>query len=105
MRLRYLVLLLATRAGGELVVTKRERAHLIIGPLRLVDKVQAAVYDEGVHMACLLTETGDAISALLGSAELELEQRLVSGANDAEVVGHFVRIRREDGKSGSDWKE
>ena len=105
MRLRYLVLLSATRAGGEPVVTKRERAHLIIGPLQLVDKVQAAMHDERVHMARLLTKTGDAVSALLGSAELELEQRLVSRANDAEVVGHFVRVRTEDGKSGSDWTE
>lgn len=45
--------------------------------------------DEGVHLACLLTETGDTIPTLLGSAKIELEQRLVSRADDAEVVGHL----------------
>ena len=44
--------------------------------------------DERVHMACLLTETGNAIAALLGGAEFELEERLVLGAYYAEVVGH-----------------
>lgn len=58
--------------------------------------------DERVHMARLLTETGDTISALLGSAKFELEQRLVLGANNAEVVGHSVRINKEADKSGSD---
>ena len=44
--------------------------------------------DERVHMACLLTEAGNAIAALLGGAEFELEERLVLGAYYAEVVGH-----------------
>ena len=69
---------------------KSGEVHLVVGPLQLVYKVQASVYDERVHVACFLTEAGDAIPALLGSAEFELEQRLVSGADDAEVVGHFA---------------
>ena len=66
---------------------------MVVGPLQLVYEVQAGVYDEWIHVAGLLTEAGDAISALLGSAEFELEQRLVSRADDAEVVGHFSRFK------------
>ena len=47
--------------------------HLVVGPLQLVDEIQAAVDDERVHVPCLLAEAGDAIAALLGSAEFELE--------------------------------
>ena len=68
---------------------ERKDVHLVIGPLQLVCEIQAGVDDEWVHVAGLLTEAGDTISALLGSAEFELEQRLVSRADDAEVVGHF----------------
>lgn len=67
--------------------------HLVVGPLQLVYEVQAGVYDERVHVAGFLTEAGDTISALLGGAEFELEQRLVSRADDAEVVGHSARFR------------
>lgn len=47
--------------------------HLVIGPLHLIHEIQATVYDERIHEASLLTETGDAISTLLGRAEFELE--------------------------------
>lgn len=50
-------------------------------------------------MARLLAETGNAISALLGGAEFELEEWLVSRADYAEIVGHVVRFRK-----GTDWQ-
>ena len=77
---------------------------MVVGPLQLIREIQAAVYDERVHVASLWAETGDAISALLGSAEFELEQRLVSRADYAEVVGHAVRLTEETRKSGSEWQ-
>ena len=48
-------------------------------------------------MACLLTETSDAIPALLGRAKFELKQRLIVCADDAEVIGHVVRLSKETG--------
>ena len=60
--------------------------------------------DERIHMACLLTETGDAISALLGSAKFELKQWLVSRADNAEVVGHVASLRTGNSTSGLDQK-
>lgn len=47
--------------------------HLVVRPLQLIREIQAAVYDEGIHVASLLTETGDAISTLFGRAEFELK--------------------------------
>lgn len=73
---------------ARLYCEEGKRVHLSIGPLQLVHEIQTGMNDERVHVACLLTETGDTISALLGSAKFELEQRLVSGADDAEVVRH-----------------
>ena len=63
------------------------------------------MHDERIHVARLRAETGNAISALLGGAEFELEERLVSRAYDAEVVGHVVRVKRATGKSGSEGQE
>lgn len=78
---------------------------MIIGPLQLVHEIQTCMHDKRVHMAGLLTETGDAISALLGSAEFELEHRLVSRADNAEVVRHIIRLKKETGKSAPNWQE
>ena len=47
--------------------------HLVIGPLHLIHEIQATVYDERIHEASLLTESGDTISTLLGRAEFELK--------------------------------
>ena len=52
--------------------------------------------DERVHVPGFLIEAGDAVPALLGRAEFELEQRLVSGADDAEVIGHLARLLKQD---------
>lgn len=75
--------------------------HLVVGPLHLIHEIQAAVYDEGIHVASFLTETGDAISTLLRRAEFELKEWLVSRADYAEEVGHVVRFTKETGTSGS----
>lgn len=44
--------------------------------------------DERVHVAGFGVEAGNAVSALLRGAEFELEERVIFGANDGEVVGH-----------------
>lgn len=62
--------------------------HGPIRPLHLLDDVQAAVHDERVHVAGVVAEAGDAVAALLRGAEFVLEERVVFGADDAEVVGH-----------------
>ena len=41
-----------------------------------------------VQLPGFLGEAGDAIAALLGGAEFELEEGLVAGVYYAEVVGH-----------------
>lgn len=66
-------------------------AHLIVEPLQFVDDVEAAVHDEGIHAAGLGAEAGNAVPALLRGAEFELEEWIVFGADDAEVVGHGER--------------
>lgn len=82
------------RAGKNTKNKERSRErggiHSPIRPLHLLDDIQAAVHDEGVHVPGLVAEAGDAVAALLRGAEFVLEQRVVFGADDAEVVGHFV---------------
>lgn len=63
-------------------------AHLVVVPLELVHDVETAVHDERVHVAGFGAKTRDAITALLRGAEFELEERVVFGADDAEVVRH-----------------
>ena len=46
------------------------------------------MHDEGVHLSCFGGEACNAITALFGGAELELEERFVVGVDDAEVVRH-----------------
>ena len=47
------------------------------------------MHQERVQLAGVRAEAGDAIAALFGCAEFELEGRLVASVDDAEVVGHF----------------
>ena len=96
--------IISTPSFQEGLLLRWERIHLIVGPLQLVDEIQAAMDDERVHMACLLTETGDAISALLGSAKFELKHGLVSRSDNAEVIGHDVHLGKENGKRSPGWK-
>lgn len=42
-------------------------------------------------MSGFLAEAWDAISALLGGTEFDLEGRLVAGIDNAEVVGHRIK--------------
>jgi len=70
----------------------KESIHLVVGPLQLIDEIQASMHDEGVHVTSFLTEASNAITTLLGGAELKLEERLVSGADDTEIVGHCCKV-------------
>lgn len=69
----------------------RRDAHLIRMPLQIVHVVKTGVHEEGVQISGFLAEAGDAISALLGGAEFDLEGRLVAGVDNAEVVGHCIK--------------
>lgn len=63
-------------------------AHLIVEPLQFVDDVETAVHDEGIHTAGFRAEASNAVTTLLRGAEFELEEWIIFGADDAEVVGH-----------------
>lgn len=65
---------------------RSEYTHLIVRPLQFIHEIQTAVYDEWVHVPRFLTEARDAITALFGCTEFELEDRLVVGIYYAEVV-------------------
>lgn len=65
---------------------EKEDVHLVVGPLHLIHEIQTGVHDEWVHVSCFLAKACDAITALLGGAEFELEEGLVVGVYDAEIV-------------------
>lgn len=67
--------------------------QLPVVPLHLLDDVQRAVQDELVQVAGLVREARLPIAALLGRAELVLEEGVVLGADDGKVVGHGSRYR------------
>lgn len=46
------------------------------------------MHDEGIQPAGFLAESGNTITALLGGAKFEFEQRIILCAHDTEVVGH-----------------
>lgn len=68
-------------------------SHLPAPPLHLLDDVEAAVYDELVHVPGLLAEARLAVAALLRRPELVLEERVVLRADDGEVVRHLPVFR------------
>jgi hypothetical protein len=75
--------------------------HLQIfrSPLHFLHHVKCSVYDELVHVCCLLSELGRAIAARFRGAELMLEEWVVLRTNDGEVVRHdgeTFRIRAVD---------
>lgn len=72
--------------------------QLSVIPLHLLDDVQSAVQDELVQVAGLIREARLPIAALLGSAELVLEEGVVLGADDGKVVGHGSVIDRSSGR-------
>lgn len=55
--------------------------------------------DELVQMASLVAEAGLAVAALLGRAEFVLEERVVLGADDGEVIRHLLLSSLSDSKS------
>ena len=63
--------------------------HLVITPLQLINIVKSSVHNVRVHVARLGAEAGNAIAALFGGAEVDLEEWLVSCAYYGEVVGHY----------------
>jgi hypothetical protein len=89
--------------------------HLSTTPLHLLDDIQTTVHNKLVHMPSLLWEPCDAIAALLRSAELILEKRIILRANNGKVVRHFSSARGAMklevlwglkgrlGEAGSDW--
>lgn len=101
-RLRYLLPFSSNPSAESAYCEERKRVHLIVGPVQLVHEIQAAMYDERVHAARLLAETGDAIAALLGSAKFELKQRLVSRADYTEVVRHAICLKKGDRYGGQE---
>lgn len=76
---------------------------MIVEPLQFVDDVEAAVHDEGIHTTGLGAEAGNAVTALLRGAEFELEEWIVFGADDAEIVGH-CESRKSAGKKRRAWR-
>lgn len=65
-------------------------SHLAARPLHLLGYVQARVKNELVQVSHLFGEARLAIAALLGGAELILEQGIVLGADNGKVVAHFA---------------
>lgn len=63
-------------------------SHLTARPLHLLGNVQARVKNELVQVSHLFGEARLAVAALLGSAELILEQGIVLGADNGKVVAH-----------------
>ena len=63
---------------------------MILKPLRFINHVKAAVHDKGIQAPCFDTEARYTVAALLRGSEFELEERVISGADDAEVVRHFL---------------
>lgn len=63
-------------------------------PLHLLGHIQRAMQDELVQVPRLVAEAREPVAALLGRAELVLEQRIVLRADDGEVVRHFWGFQR-----------
>ncbi|KAH0356758.1 hypothetical protein KCU81_g432, partial [Aureobasidium melanogenum] len=58
----------------------------VVSPLYFFDDVETAVNDELVHVSGLITEASNAVSSSLGSAKFMFEKRIVSCADDGEIV-------------------
>ena len=58
----------------------------VVSPLDFFHNVETAVNDELVHMSGLIAKAGDAVSTSLGSTKFMLEERVVSRADDSEIV-------------------
>lgn len=58
----------------------------VVSPLHFFDNVETAVNDELVHVSGFVTKASNAISTSLGSAKFMFEERVVSCADDSEIV-------------------
>lgn len=88
--LRYLSLLEAHQRS------MRKFLQSIVGELHFFDHINAAVYDELVHMSCFLTKSSNSIAAGFRCPKLILEHRIVPRTNDCEVVRHVVNSNLGD---------
>lgn len=66
--------------------------HLSVRPLHLLGDVQARVQHQLVQVPHLLGEARLPVAALLRGAELVLEEGVVLGADDGEVVAHLFGV-------------
>jgi hypothetical protein len=57
-----------------------------MAPLHLLYDIQTAMHDELIHMPSLLREPRNPISALLRSAKLIFEERVILRANYGKVI-------------------
>jgi hypothetical protein len=76
-----------------------DHSQVFRSPLNFLYHVECCMYDELVHVCCLLSELGRAITARLRRAKLMLEERVILRTNDGEVVRHdgeSLRIRTMD---------
>ena len=58
----------------------------VVSPLDFFHNVETAVNDELVHMSGLIAKAGDAVSTSLGGTKFMFEKRVVSRADDSEIV-------------------
>lgn len=63
--------------------------QLFGAPLCLFDEINCSMHNELVHMLRFFSKACDAIAAYLGRPKVQLEERIVARADDAEIVGHF----------------
>lgn len=90
MFLRYLSLLDAHQRSMQKILQS------IVGELHFFDHVNAAVYDELVHVSCFLAKASNSIAAGFRRPELILKHRVIPRANDREVVRHVVESDLSD---------
>lgn len=62
--------------------------HCAIVPLQFLNNVQAAVYNELVHLASIVAKVRIAVASLSACAKLVLEERIIFGANNGKVEAH-----------------
>ena len=61
-------------------------AQSVVSPLYFFDNVETAVNDELIHVSGLIAKASNAISTSLGSTKFMFEKRIVSCADDGEIV-------------------
>lgn len=59
-------------------------------PLRFLNEVDSSMHNKLVHMLRFLSKTCNAVAAYFGGPEVQVEEGIVTRADDGEVVGHFA---------------